>query len=141
MKKAVHIPHSLIDASLKASPTDGKKLLEPLKAFSNEHKAPIHVLENHNKSNPSEIHVTEADLWIVLEGTPEFIVGGTIVNGKAKVRKDGTTDDNEILGDGIDGGETYLLGPGDILYIPASVPHLHRSEGTVRMYIIKIREV
>lgn len=140
MKKAIHIPHSLIEESLKAEPTEGKKLLEPLKAFSNEHKAPIHVLENHNKANQSEVHVTEADLWIVIQGTPEFTVGGTMVNGKAKVRKDGTTDENEILGDGIDGGETYTLHPGDILYIPAGVPHAHRSEGTARLYIIKIKE-
>ncbi|MCL9972287.1 MAG: cupin domain-containing protein [Candidatus Pacebacteria bacterium] len=140
MKKAVHIPKALSDEALQKAPQQGKRLLEPLKAFSVANGAPIHILENVDQSNPPEIHVREADLWIVLKGNPTFTVGGAMIGATPQTLPDGTLNDMELTGTSIEGGTDYTLSPGDMLYIPAGDPHSHKAVGTVRMYIIKIRE-
>ena len=54
--------------------------------------------------------------------------------------KDGTIDTREIKAKvgNARGGIKYTLHPGDILFIPAGVPHAHRTIGTARLYITKI---
>ena len=37
------------------------------------------------------------------------------------------------------GGEKRKLSKGDILWIPAGLPHVHNTSTTARMFIIKIR--
>lgn len=138
MERSIYIPRQVIDDTLESIPTDGKKSLEPLKSLAKERNLPINILENTNKANPPEIHLHEDDLWISISGKITFVVGGTIVGGKEKVRSDGSVDKNEIVGDRIDGGETYTLTQGDILYIPAGEPHMHSADGTARLYIIKL---
>ena len=140
MKKSVYIPSALTTDALAHPATQGKRLLEPLKAFSIANGAPIHILENVDQSNPPEIHVREADLWIVLEGNPTFTVGGTMLGATPQALPDGTLNDMELTGTSIEGGTDYTLNPGDVLYIPAGDPHSHKAVGTVRMYIIKIKE-
>lgn len=140
MTHSVHIPKALTNEALEKIPQSGKRLLEPLKAFSIANSAPIHILENVDQSNPPEIHVREADLWIVLEGNPIFTVGGTMLGATPQTLPDGTLNDAELTGTSIEGGTEYALNPGDILYIPAGDPHSHKAVGTVRMYIIKIKE-
>lgn len=134
----VHITKKLIDATLETEPRDGKRLLEPLKAFSLAGGAPVHILEDVAIANPPEIHRKEADLWICISGNPMFVVGGTIQNPQPQRRSDGTVNEDEITGENIDGGEAYTLEPGDMLFIPAGIPHTHRAEGAARLFIIKI---
>jgi len=42
-----------IEETLKTPSTQGKRLLEPLKAFSKEHGVPVNVLEDNAVSNES----------------------------------------------------------------------------------------
>ena len=52
---------------------------------------------------------------------------------------DGTVSEQELTGDGIEGGEVHTLHAGDVLHIPAGIPHAHQSVGSgARMHIIKI---
>jgi quercetin dioxygenase-like cupin family protein len=62
------------------------------------------------------VHPSEAEYAIVLEGTGTLLSGGTLVG--ATTRREGLVD-----GDRIDGGTARRLGPGDVLLIPAGVPH------------------
>jgi mannose-6-phosphate isomerase-like protein (cupin superfamily) len=52
----------------------------------------------------------------ISEGELTMVHGGTIVDGK-------TTAPGEIRGSGITGGTEVRLGPGDVLHIPARMPH------------------
>jgi quercetin dioxygenase-like cupin family protein len=63
-----------------------------------------------------EIHNNEADLFYVLEGRATQVLGGSVVDGKQ-------TAPGQIRGSKIDGGQTYQLGKGDVMWVPAGMPH------------------
>ena len=58
----------------------------------------------------------QADIMFISEGRVTMVYGGTVVDGK-------TTAPGETRGSGITGGTEVKLGPGDVLHIPAKVPH------------------
>jgi mannose-6-phosphate isomerase-like protein (cupin superfamily) len=64
----------------------------------------------------AELHEKMADLFVVQSGEGTLVVGGTVPGGK-------TTAPGEIRGPSIQGGEHKKLGPGDVVHIPANVPH------------------
>ena len=64
-----------------------------------------------------EQHDQIVDVVIVQSGEGTLLVGGTMINRKA------SSGAGEYLGTGIDGGERHALAPGDIVHIPAKVPH------------------
>lgn len=71
----------------------------------------------HREGNgEAELHETQADVFFVQGGDATLIVGGTIPDSK-------TTAPHEIRGPSIQGGEQKKLGPGDVVHIPAKVPH------------------
>lgn len=69
-----------------------------------------------NKPGQSEVHVKETDIFYVVDGAATFVTGGTMVGAKE-------TRPNQLLGTGIDGGQTHQLKKGDFIVIPAGVPH------------------
>lgn len=140
--KSVHacifIPKSVTDETLAAVATQGKHLLEPFKSASG--NPAIYLLEDSAVDNNFEVHRHEADLWICLGGEVEFEVGGELIEPWTRKRADGSEDTLELKAKpgNVCGGTKYTLRPGDILFIPAGVPHAHRTKGTARLYIIKI---
>lgn len=120
------------------APIRGKHILEPLKTLALEQDLPFKILEDHEAVNEAEIHRTVGDLWYCLQGEVTFIYGGELMEPKIKVRRDGTTDENELLAEEISGGANVILKPGDWLWIPAGVAHQHSCVGTARLMIIKI---
>ena len=67
-------------------------------------------------SGEAELHETQADVFIVQSGQATLVVGGTVVGGK-------TISPGEIRGTSISGGEKKKLAAGDMVHIPAQVPH------------------
>jgi mannose-6-phosphate isomerase-like protein (cupin superfamily) len=51
------------------------------------------------------VHPNTADVWVVTEGSGTLTTGGKLEHGK------------------IVGGESHMIKPGDVEYIPAGVPH------------------
>lgn len=66
--------------------------------------------------NPEQ-HDHVIDVVIVQSGEATLVLGGTMVGRKAGGGA------GEYVGTGIDGGERHELGPGDVVHIPATVPH------------------
>ena len=64
----------------------------------------------------SEIHVKETDIFYIVDGEATFVTGGKLVGGKE-------SRPNQLLGTSIDGGQTHQLKKGDMIVIPAGVPH------------------
>lgn len=64
-----------------------------------------------------EQHDNIVDVVIVQSGEGTLLVGGRMVNPRA------STGVGEYLGTGIDGGERHALAAGDVVHIPAKVPH------------------
>ena len=135
MKNWQFIEAKNIAESLAKAPTDGKHQLEPLSSLSKEKGISFNILEDHNfLEGQPEVHRHEADLWLGIEGEMRFIVGGELV---APFAKEGN--DNEIKAKTVANGTEVIVKEGDVLLIPAGVPHMHTSAHG-RAYIIKLPE-
>jgi len=110
-----------------ASKMDDQKFAwQPLATYDN------HLLGiSHREGDGSaELHETQADILIVETGEAKLIIGGTMVEPK-------TVKPHEVRGSSIEGGETKQLVPGDIVHIPAKVPHqLKIKDGTKFTYLV-----
>lgn len=127
-----------VDATLAVPAIPGKRLLEPLKSIASTNGLPLNILEDREVVNEVEVHRHEGDLWGCLEGEVTFVYGGELVEPWAKKLEGGGTDDREIKAKNIHGGTEVTLKAGDWLWIPAGQPHLHRTDKTARLFIIKI---
>lgn len=135
---ALYIPKSKVDETLVASSTQGKKLLEPLKSLAIETGSPLKIIELDHHVNVPEVHKYLDDLWYCIEGEVRFFVGGTMIEPRMRTLPDGTLDETELRAKSIEGSKEILVRPGDWLWIPAGEPHQHITEGTARLFIIKI---
>ena len=80
-----------------------------------------------------EVHVKDADIIYMLEGTSTFVTGGSMVGGK-------TTAPDEIRGSSVNGGETRTLTKGDVIIVPKGTPHWFKEvSGPVLYYVVKVR--
>src|ERR1700761_3126628 len=64
----------------------------------------------------AEVHQHEADIFVIQSGEATLVTGGTVVNGH-------TEKPGEIRGSSIEGGERHPVTAGDIVHIPAGIPH------------------
>ena len=69
-----------------------------------------------DKSPVAEVHEHEADLFYVVDGRATQVLGGRVIDGKP-------TGPGQIRGPKTEGGQTYELGAGDIMWVPAGTPH------------------
>jgi quercetin dioxygenase-like cupin family protein len=76
-----------------------------------------------------ELHEHDTDIFYVLEGTATFVTGGKISEGK-------TTGPGETRGKAIIGGEPRHLVKGDVIVIPAGVPHWFTEVGGTFLYFV-----
>ena len=105
---------------------DQKFAWQPLGTYGNH----LIGISHREGDGSAEVHETQADIMVVDEGEATLIVGGTMVGPK-------TVKPHEVRGSSIEGGETKQLGPGDIVHIPAKVPHqLKIKAGTKFTYTV-----
>jgi mannose-6-phosphate isomerase-like protein (cupin superfamily) len=64
----------------------------------------------------AEYHAVDADIFVVQSGTATLVYGGELVDGK-------TNAPNEMRAASIKGGVERTLAAGDIVTIPAKLPH------------------
>jgi mannose-6-phosphate isomerase-like protein (cupin superfamily) len=86
-------------------------------------------------SGGAEVHAHFDDIFLVTGGTATLITGGTVIDPK-------TDKDGETKGRGIRNGTSLTITKGDIVHIPAGMPHqLVLAPGTVyTSIVIKVRE-
>jgi len=78
--------------------------------------SPTFQVSHREGSGQSELHDSETDIIFISEGQVTMVYGGTMVGGKV-------TAPGQTRGTGIDGGTEVALGPGDVMHLPAKVPH------------------
>ena len=85
------------------------------------------------KPGMAEIHTRDADIVYVLDGTATLVTGGTAVDAKV-------TEPDELRGSSINGGEAHPLKKGDVIIVPAGVPHWFREVSNPFLYyVVKAR--
>jgi mannose-6-phosphate isomerase-like protein (cupin superfamily) len=98
--------------SVKAATDPHHAALQKLPEFSHEY----FLLAHREGDGQAEWHETEVDVFVVQSGAATLIVGGTMVKAE-------TTAPHEKRGPSIEGGTRQKLAPGDVVRIPAGVPH------------------
>ena len=85
------------------------------------------------KPGMAEIHTKDADIVYVLDGTATLVTGGTAVDAKI-------TEPDELGGSSVTGGEAHSLKKGDVIVVPAGVPHWFKEVSNPFLYyVVKAR--
>ena len=81
-----------------------------------------------------EWHETQVDVFFVQSGSATLVVGGTLLNGE-------TVAPHEKRNGTIQGGARQKLSPGDVVRIPARVPHQLVLDGAHEFtyFVIKVK--
>lgn len=74
------------------------------------------LIARRDRTGEAEVHANFADHFVVQKGSATVLVGGTI-------RGDRETAPGERRGGVITGATAYAVGPGDVVWIPAGLPH------------------
>lgn len=87
------------------------------------------------KSGVAEIHQKYADFLFVVRGKATLLTGGTLVDPN-------TVSPGEIKGISVRDGTQTALGEGDVVHIPANVPHqlLLPDHSEFIYFVIKVQE-
>jgi len=79
-----------------------------------------------------EVHDKETDVFYVTEGEATIVTGGTMIGGKQK-------SPGQMLGTGIQGGESRHLNKVDVIVIPAGTPHWFKEvPKSISYYVVKV---
>jgi mannose-6-phosphate isomerase-like protein (cupin superfamily) len=105
---------------------------ETIKKYSTDYS----MLAFRTQSGKAELHEKFADFYVVVEGKATLVSGGKMVNGK-------TTAPGEVRGDSIQDGKEAKLKKGDIVHIPANIPHqlLLTKGDSFQYFIVKVQEI
>ncbi len=101
----------------------------------NEYPNHFTMITLRHKDGGAEIHENYADFFFVVRGSATLLTGGMVPEGK-------TVSPGEIRGRSVRNGVETTLNQGDIVHIPAAVPHqLLLPEGGAFIYfVIKVKE-
>jgi mannose-6-phosphate isomerase-like protein (cupin superfamily) len=75
-----------------------------------------------------EVHEKETDILYMVDGEATFVTGGTMVGGKQ-------TAPGQLRGSDVKGGETRHLKKGDLIVIPAGIPHWFKEVSPLINYL------
>jgi mannose-6-phosphate isomerase-like protein (cupin superfamily) len=101
----------------------------------NEYPNSFTMIALRSKNGAVEIHENYADFFFVVRGSAKLLTGGTVQDGK-------TVSPGEIRGKSVLNGIETILNQGDIVHIPATVPHqlLLPESGTFLYFVVKVKE-
>jgi mannose-6-phosphate isomerase-like protein (cupin superfamily) len=104
--------------------------LRRLSDYSND----LYMLSHREGDGQPEWHETQADIFVVQSGSATLIVGGTMVGAE-------TVEPHEKRNGTIQGGSRVNLSPGDIVRIPAKVPHQLLLNGSHEFvyFVVKVK--
>jgi quercetin dioxygenase-like cupin family protein len=119
-KDVTYVGHDKVAAALQKG---GPLVSAPNLTVSGSHR---------DKAGQVEVHDNETDVIYVVEGEATFVTGGTAVGMKS-------TRPGQHIGSEIQDGETHHLTRGDVIVVPAGVPHWFKEvPNTVSYYVVKV---
>jgi mannose-6-phosphate isomerase-like protein (cupin superfamily) len=85
-----------------------------------------------NGTGQVEVHDRETDVMYVVGGEATIVTGGTMVGGKV-------TAPGQSRGTDIQGGHSQRLTKGDVMVIPAGIPHWFKEvPQSISYYVVKV---
>jgi mannose-6-phosphate isomerase-like protein (cupin superfamily) len=90
------------------------------------------MCSHREKPGQVELHDKETDVIYIVEGDATFVTGGTAV-GLTR------TTPGQSLGSEIKGGDAHHLVKGDVIVVPAGVPHWFKEiHPSISYYVVKV---
>lgn len=84
------------------------------------------------KAGQVEIHDYETDVMYIVDGEATLVTGGTPVGLKR-------TKPDQSIADTVKGGEAHHMTKGDVIVVPAGVPHWFKEvPKSVSYYVVKV---
>ena len=100
----------------------------------NEYPNHFTMIALRHQDGRAEVHENYADVFFVVQGNAKLLTGGTVQAGN-------TVSPGEIRGKSVLNGVETTLNQGDIVHIPATVPHqILPQGGTFLYFVIKVKE-
>src|SRR6266481_854068 len=85
-----------------------------------------------DKAGQVEVHDQETDVIYVVEGEATFVTGGTAVGLRQ-------TKAGQSMGTDIKDGENHHMSKGDVIVVPAGIPHWFKEvPKSVSYYVVKV---
>ncbi len=91
----------------------------------------VNVVHKDHAAPTAEAHDAETDIYVILTGAATITLGG-VLDAPTSPRP------GQWRAPGITGGATHTLAPGQLIIIPAGVPHMvDTRDGTLQYVVIK----
>jgi mannose-6-phosphate isomerase-like protein (cupin superfamily) len=97
--------------------------------------APDLLVQCSNRTGPGvvEVHLKETDVMYFIDGAATLVTGGIAVNAKT------ANNPEQIRGTDIQGGQSKQVTKGDVVVVPAGVPHWFKEvPKSVSYYVVKV---
>ena len=92
------------------------------------------VIANRGKQRGAEQHAKTNHVFIIMDGEADFVTGGKMIDPKE-------ISPGQTRGTGIEGGTVHHLSKGDVITIPANLPHQWKDTsktGSVGYYAVNV---
>ena len=90
------------------------------------------TIAHRDKAGMVEVHDKETDTMYILDGSATIVTGGTMIGGSV-------TAPGQQRGTDIKGGTEQKVTKGDVMVIPAGIPHWFKDvPKTVDYYVVKV---
>jgi mannose-6-phosphate isomerase-like protein (cupin superfamily) len=142
-KSATHVPASDVRATLARVPPGTVSDQQIRVVDAGQYNVGVGVLHRPQGAVQNAIeHDKVTEVYYVLEGAGTLVTGGRLVNGKplapeSPIVKELTGPSS--TGTAVEAGERRRIAAGDVVVIPAGVPHwLGDVEGTIRYLVVRV---
>jgi mannose-6-phosphate isomerase-like protein (cupin superfamily) len=113
---------------------DAQKVAEALAKGGSLVTASNLLVSGNHRAGPGqvEVHEKETDIFYVVEGDATLVTGGTMTGGRQ-------TGPGQMRGTDVQGGQTQHLKKGDVVVIPAGIPHWFKEVSpTINYLTVKV---
>ncbi|MFH0964146.1 MAG: hypothetical protein V2A58_09050 [Planctomycetota bacterium] len=127
---SVHVPAATLEEMLRNARKGNAAAAQVIPREKENHW--LLLVEQSETVNTPEMHAAEIDVYIAVAGTAELTLDGALADPKEK-------SPGQFVGSRITGGRTIKVAPGDVVYIPAGVPHqLKTTKTPYRQFVFKL---
>jgi mannose-6-phosphate isomerase-like protein (cupin superfamily) len=124
-------------ADLKALAATPKTMMSAFKALDQPTSVGNYSfsMSHRDASGGVECHLTQADIFVIQSGEATITVGGTMVDGKNRSA-------TEMTGTSITGGTDVKVSAGDVVTIPAKMPHWMKLDAgkEITYFVVKVTQ-
>lgn len=136
---ATYVTPAEMSSALKSAPRQDAPLIDrPVRVIeAGGHNLGVAMVQRTSADQNALIHDKIDEIYYVLEGGGILVTGGTLMNPKQ------TTSSPTIgpgwSGSSIQGGQSRRVNAGDVVFIPAGVPHMYSQlDGTIRYLVYRV---